>query len=133
MTKREAQDLARTTQQLQNLGISWDDCEALRRISLTLRRWFEQECGTGNGCIERDETTGKAYWRSGAMGVSRWPIADKETGARKRLAKIMDKYPTLVSYVQGDPRGCALYVLAPEHLADGHTIDSIYNRGIAIG
>ncbi len=131
MTKREAQDLAWTTQRLQNLGISWDDCTTLRRISLTLRRWFEHEC---NGAIQRDEQTNKPYWHNEYNETRyRTPAADRETGARKRLAKIMDKYPTLVSFVQSDPRGCALYVLAPEHLADGHTIDSIYNRGIAIG
>jgi hypothetical protein len=27
---------------------------------MTLHRWHELECGTDNGCIERDETTGKS-------------------------------------------------------------------------
>jgi hypothetical protein len=40
-------------------GISYDDAYALRRISMTLNRWFELECGTDAGAIERDETTGK--------------------------------------------------------------------------
>lgn len=131
MTKREAIELTHQVNRLMSLGISRDDAEALRRISMTLRRWFERECGIDNGCIERDETTGKAYWLN-SMTMRRSPIADKETGARKRLAAIMAKYPSLTAYVQGDPRGCSLYILTAEHLAGGHDIDSIYNRGVAI-
>ena len=37
---------------LQRIGISEDDARALRRISVTLRRWYEHEC---NGAIQRDE------------------------------------------------------------------------------
>ena len=43
---------------LAKLGIDYRDAEALRRISMTLRRWFEYECGTGEGqttySIERE-------------------------------------------------------------------------------
>lgn len=138
MTKREAIELNHQESRLMALGISREDAESLRRISMTLRRWFERECGIDNGCIERDETTNKAYWRSSLSG-KRWPIADKETGARKRLATIMARYPGLMAYVQGDPRGCALYILTAEQLklggnaaTGGHSIDSIYNRGVAV-
>lgn len=31
---------------LDRLGIAYKDACALRRIALTLRRWFELECGT---------------------------------------------------------------------------------------
>jgi hypothetical protein len=62
----------------------------------------------------------------------RYPVADKETGARKRLAAIMAKYPTLTAYVQGDPRGCALYILTVDQLESEHGIDSIYTRGVAV-
>jgi hypothetical protein len=143
MTKREAMELTATQNRLMALGMSGADTDALRRISMTLRRWFERECGDENGCIERDETTGKPYYRSSWEPVfngmrrrsepHRMPIADRETGARKRLAAIMAKYPTLTAYVQGDSRGCSLYILTAEQLASEHGIDSIYNRGIAIG
>lgn len=33
---------------LDRLGIAYEDACALRRIALTLRRWFELECGDGN-------------------------------------------------------------------------------------
>lgn len=132
MTKREAMEITATENRLMSLGVARADCQALRQISMTLRRWFERECGDGNGCIERDEDTGKAYWRS-AWDDRRVMIADRETGARKRLQAIMAQYQTLTAYVQTDPRGCALYILTAENLAGKYKIESIYNRGIAVG
>ncbi len=131
MTKREARDLFDQENRLVALGISRDDVATLHRISMTLRRWFELECGSNHGCIERDEQTNRPYWHENIYG-GRFPVPDRETGARKRLAAIMAKYPTLTAYVQGDPRGCSLYILTAEHLAGGHDINSIYNRGVAI-
>ena len=91
--------------------------------------------------------------------MRRYPIADRETGARKRLAVIMARYPHLTAYVQGDPRGCALYILTAsqlsacdceasgntnkpkQHAADPHakncraythSIDLTYDRGVAV-
>lgn len=143
MTKREAMELTAQENRLMMLGISREDAEALHRISMTLRRWFELECGTGEGqvsiSIERDGENGdgKPFKRiqfPTAHGYSdnRYPIADKETGARKRLAAIMERYPTLTAYVQGDPRGCSLYILRPEDMLQGHSIDSFYTRGVAV-
>lgn len=132
MTKREALEITHTQNRLMDIGISREDTEALRRISMTLRRWSELECGMAHGCIERDETTDKPYWLN-SFTMRRTPIADKEKGALRRLAGIMAKYPTLKPYVQGDPRGCALYILTPDQLTSEHGIDSIYTRGIAIG
>ena len=83
MTKTEA--LRQTAQEntLLSLGFTTDEAAALRRISLTLRRWHELECGTDQGCIERDDTTGKPYLVTDKG--RRWPIADRETGAQRRL------------------------------------------------
>ena len=44
----------------------------------------------------------------------------------------MARYPTLSSYVQGDPRGAALYILRPGDVPEGASVDSYYNRGIAV-
>lgn len=99
-------------------GIDIDDAQALRRIAMTLHRWHELECGTDGGCIERDEKTGLTYWYNAnsrylaandRRAYSRIP--DRETGAKKRLDAIMARYPNLKAYVQGDPRGAALYIL----------------------
>ena len=116
---------------LTRLGISYDDAVQLRRISMTLRRWHELECGLENGCIERDETTGKTYWLNSFSG-KRWPVADRETGARKRLGKIMARYPQFSAYVQTDPRGAALYILRPGDVPAGKSANSYYSRGIVV-
>lgn len=118
-------------EQMLNLGISYKDAVALRRISMTLHRWHELECGDDNGCIERDEKTGKAYWLN-SYSMRRSPIRDRETGALKRLRAIMDKYAPLSYYVQTDPRGAALYLLRPGDVPQGEDVRAYYNRGIVI-
>lgn len=116
---------------LTRAGISWDDAHALRRIAMTLHRWHELECGTENGAVERDETTGKTYWLNSYSG-KRFACADRETGAHKRLAAIMARYPALRAYIQGDPRGASLYVLRPGDVPEGAEVDSYYSRGLAV-
>lgn len=61
-TKRELEQRAQYYQALQSLGFTHEECEQLRRISMTLHRWHEMECGDDNGCIEREEQTNKPYW-----------------------------------------------------------------------
>src|SRR3989304_4986820 len=116
---------------LERAGISAEDALALRRISMTLHRWHEMECGVDNGCIERDETTGKAYWLNSST-MRRFPIADRETGALKRLKALASKYPDFVPYVQGDPRGASLYMVPKKYLESGKDIDGYYSQGIAV-
>ena len=131
MTKREQEQRHFMFNALQAAGISYDDADALRLISIRLRSWFERECGTDNGCIERDEDTGKTYWLNSSSG-KRYPIRDMETGARKRLAAIMAEYPNLTPYIQGDCRGAALYILRPGDVPEGERADGFYTRGICI-
>jgi hypothetical protein len=137
---------------LQSAGISYEDATALRRISMTLHRWHEMECGDSNqfaswtvvrgskqpeGFIYDDD--GKPFkeihWNT--RPTQYVPMPDLERGALKRLAKIMARYSGFVSYVQGDPRGCALYILRPGDLntlagGNGDAIESCYTRGIAV-
>ena len=147
MTKTEA--LRQTAQEntLLSLGFTTDEAAALRRISLTLRRWHELECGTDQGCIERDDTTGKPYLVTDKG--RRWPIADRETGAQRRLAAIiracnerrfqMDAATAhnpnahdLKPYIQTDPRGAALYILRPNDVPEGKDPAAYYSQGICI-
>lgn len=126
---------------LLNAGVSYDDAVSLRRISMTLHRWHELECGDSNDhaswCVVRGKKTGKAFeyddvgkpYLERHAHTSNTPtytlIADRERGALKRLAAIMANYPKLSAYVQTDPRGCALYI--------GEALnDSNYNQGIAV-
>ena len=134
MNKHAVESIARLTQ----AGITTRDALALRRISMTLHRWFELECGDSNDyaswAIERDETTDKPFMvRYPHDGKSyRTRIADRENGARKRLAAILSRYPELTAYVQTDPRGCALYILHRSDV-DGAEACQVYNsRGIAV-
>ena len=115
---------------LEVLGFRWSEIEQLRRISMQLHRWHELECGSDSGAIERDETTGKTFWIDTFSG-RRYPTPDRETGARKRLDAIMERHPNMRAYVQGDPRGTALYILRPNDAPIGQE-DRYYSRGIAV-
>lgn len=112
-------------------GIDPADAAALRRIAMTLHAWHEAECGTEAGGIERDEETGKTYWYHADTG-RRTPCQDRETGALRRLAEIMARYPALGYYVQSDPRGPALYVLRPGDVLEGADPASCYRNGLAV-
>ena len=141
-----AKERGEVMHRLGRIGIGEHDVQALRRIAMTLRRiamtlhrWHELECGDATEWasfgIERDEGTGKPYmvthpYKANAK-VTRRAVPDCEQGALKRLGAIMAKYPDLTPYVQGDPRGAALYILRPEDIRDSG-IDSCYSNGTAI-
>ncbi len=117
--------------ELIKLGISRNDATKLRRIAMTLHRWFELECGTEYGYIERDEKTNKTYWLN-ASSSKRWPTPDRETGAMIRLKDIMAEYPNLGYYIQGDVRGASLYILRPGDIPEGENAECCYDRGIVV-
>lgn len=135
MTKTEMQRRQHLNNALTGLGFTVDEVEKLRKISNTLRRWFERECGTDGGAIERDEQTGKPFFNNGRG--RRWPVPDLEAGAHKRLAAIMagrnerEAVP-LATYIQTDPRGAALYILRPGDVPEGGDSGAYYSRGICV-
>ena len=126
-----AKERAEVRDRLYRIGIDFHDAGTLRRIAMQLHNWHEKECGTDHGCIERDETTGKAYWLNSTT-MKRYPVRDMETGALVRLAKMMENYPHLTPYVQTDPRGASLYILTERQRVTGQPIDNHYSNGIAI-
>ena len=93
MTKRELERLQHQERTLVSLGFTQDEAAALRRISMTLQRWHELECGTDQGCIERDgeNADGKPFmtYERGNGPRGRYAISDREAGAKKRLAAII--------------------------------------------
>jgi hypothetical protein len=134
---------------LTTLGISLDDATALRRISMTLHRWHELECGDSNDycstALVRGRKNGKEFtydeagspffethYHHGDAKAKYHATPDRERGALKRLARIMARYPGFASYVQGDPRGCALYILRPGDVPTGKEADAYYSRGVAV-
>lgn len=64
--------------------------------------------------------------------MKRYPIRDMEAGAKRRLNIIMAGHPELTAYVQGDPRGAALYILRPGDVPAGERADGYYSRGICV-
>lgn len=139
-------------QSLTRLGFSHNDATALRRISMTLHRWHELECGVSNDYVSWTIARGrKASKKDGGAfthddngkpflerhihteNFARYEsIPDRERGALKRLKAIMGRYPTFGFYVQGDPRGASLYILRPGDVPEGATVDSCYSRGVAV-
>jgi hypothetical protein len=133
---------------LENIGIRFKDAVALRRISMTLHRWHELECGDSNdyaswtiargrkvnGAFEYDDNGTPFEERSiHSESKTRYTaIPDRERGALKRLAEIMSRYPSLGFYVQGDPRGASLYILRPGDVPEGKEADAYYSRGVAV-
>ena len=130
MTKREVLRQHNQEQTLQSLGFTLTESQSLRRISMTLHCWAEHEC---NGTIERDENrNNRPFWSHPGTGrhfVA--PVADREAGAMKRLRAIFARHP-LTYYIQGDPRGAALYIIRPGDVPAGADVESCYSRGVAI-
>lgn len=125
-------------EQVQRLGISREDAEALRRASMRLHRWYERECGDSNDYasygLERDENTGVPYrtvYRHDSNKVNRYRVPDNETAARKRIEEILSKYG-LKPYYQTDPRGCALYIIREGDVPTGEDVHAYYTRGIPV-
>jgi hypothetical protein len=138
MTKREAMRQTHQQNVLTELGFTPAEADALRRISLTLHRWYEHEC---NGTIQRDGDNGdgRPYWHSAHDGRRIAPVADRETGAIKRLKAIIgarndrpDWQEDVTYYLQTDPRGAVLYILRPGDVPPGADVQAYYNRGICV-
>lgn len=129
---------------LQGLGFTYEEAAQLRRIEMTLQRWGERECGDGSDwAIERDEATGKPFntYHGQTFGdrVKRYPIADREAGALRRLAAIvkarndrMISDDCIVFYHQTDPRGCALYLVKSKDLEGNEIVNEANRQGCKI-
>jgi len=155
-TKTEYERRHRQAQRLIDAGFTFEETEQLRRIGMTLRRWFELECGDSNDycsfAIERDEKTDRPFMvrhsHRAPFATTQSPVRDAEKGARKRLQAIVDarnarrtahdltepieRQYAVMAYVQTDPRGCALYILRPGDVPEGSTADCCYTNGIAV-
>lgn len=145
----KSERIARYFASMADLGFSYDESVKLRRIEMTLHRWSELECGDSNDycswSVERDETTQKPYLVTypHSEGKSRRRlIADRESGALRRLQQIMAKHADLWFYHQTDPRGCALYIGRKTDLrvlnasrasgVENLPLDVHYTRGMAV-
>ena len=156
MTRKEAVRINEQEARLLTIGFTMAEAESLRRISMTLHRWFELECGDSDNykswAIERDEETEVPYLvvhPHDSNKVHRHRIADRERGAERRLQAIVDarnaRNPPytggadcayvdhrVTRYIQSDPRGVALYILRPGDVPEGGDVMAYYNRGICV-
>ena len=133
MNRKEAIRQTELLRKLEAHGFTESEFDRLRRISMTLHRWAEHEC---NGEIEVDDD-GKAFHVSQGFAPSwketRYPTANREAGALKRLSVIMAGHPGWTYYHQTDPRGAALYLVEVDRLVAGTCIDSCYSSiGICV-
>jgi hypothetical protein len=150
MTRKEAERLNAQEYALLDLGFTRQEAEQLRRISMTLHRWYEREC---NGEIERagENSDGAPYASFPNSGTHRaYRIPDRERGAERRLQQIIDARNARMreevragltseghgepirSYLQGDPHGAALYIIRPGDVPEGQDVRSYYNRGLCV-
>jgi hypothetical protein len=131
----KSERLALLIARLTAMGFTLSEIQRLRRIEGTLRRWSEAEC---NGEIQRDDETGKPYYRYDGPNVTNGPaiiyVPDREAAALKRLAAIMESHPDVLAYHQTDPRGCALYLVERRDLVtdDNQIVAKARSHGATI-
>lgn len=152
MTKREAERREHMFRALAIMGLSRDEAEQLRRISLQLHSWHERQCnediregfyrcGEFVDCENRDECaengrTCRTY-TFGQGSLRGYQIPNRGADAERRLSAIMAPYKRrLCYYVKTDPRGAALYIVSRKQLRRaGKTpkdLDSCYTIGTAV-
>jgi len=141
MRTNKRQRTANFFEMMSRLGFTTIETETLLKAERALHRWHELSCGTGNDrmtvSVERDET-GKPFRRVQYMGADgKWidrrePCRDTEKAACKRIESVMEGKTGLSAFIQGDPRGCALYILRQGDVPEGESADSYYSRGIAV-
>jgi hypothetical protein len=133
MTKREAMRRTMMNDNLRRLGFTADECEQLRRISLTLRHWGERCC---NEDIET-RNDGSA-WLTPHYGVGPgkpYRVPNREAGALRRLDRIFAPHVGRLTYChQTDPRGAALYVVERARMdSRGITDANLDSHYISVG
>ena len=140
MTKK--QRMIAFYQMMERVGLTTSEAETLLKAERALQRWHEMECGTGNDhvsvSVERDEESGKPFRRVQYMGAGgKWidrkePCRDTEKAAHKRINSVLQGKAGLSAYIQGDPRGCALYILRAGDVPEGKEPCAYYSRGVAV-
>ena len=116
MNRKEISNLYRIAERLE---VEFDAVCDFRRDSMTLRRWFERECGDSNNfaswAVERDPETDIPYLVTYPHNGKerRRRIPDLEKGARKRIAERCERLG-LKYCIQTDPRGLSLYLSREE-------------------
>lgn len=119
MNRHEAMRQTIQSDNLRRLGLTYDDAQQLRRISLTLQHWGERCC---NEDIQtRDDGSAWVTYHGAncASGCTSYRIPNREAGALRRLDAIMKPHARRLTYYhQTDPHGAALYIVERKRLAE---------------
>lgn len=124
-------DDIRTVVALARLGFGPEDIRTLARLSVSLRHIAERECnGDGWGPGER-LPDGRWFPRWTDDDQER---ADKRTAALLKLAQAVcdGAGRNLKAYHQGDPRGCALYIVRMDALGTRDINANYSSFGVAV-
>ena len=106
--------------------IEKNDLNRLKELSIKLRRWHERLCGDNYGVVW-ENSNGKCYYVSYSGG--RRCINNLGKKLKSEIIKIMSKYEHLVFYIQGDPRGPALYLIHKNEVDSTLPLASQYYKG----
>ena len=125
--------LVRCDRANKDLGLSSSDYKRLARLNKLIKYWVEEEC---NGTIQwaEDEHFSPTYpYRYDPnTGKKTGSIRDRYSKYLKECESILDKYnpnkleATLKLYIQGDPRGCHVWIYKASDDPKGR-VDCIYN------
>ena len=107
--------------------VSMTHARKLRRAEKALRRWHACQCGIDCGgratyTVERSDDTGAwcGVIRYDNGDVRREPVADIGAATERRVAALCEALGAQY-YIQGDPRGAALWVDSKPIPDDNHT------------
>lgn len=130
MNRKQAERFVWLSNALGKLGMSAVEINILLRAERTLGRWATDEC---NGDIQRDgdDGEGKPFRVYGRNHEHRYAIADREAGALRRVSEICRRHG-VTFYHQGDPRGCALYIIRKGDVPKGCDVGAYYSNGLAV-
>jgi len=117
-----------------DLGLTCTDYKRLARLNKFIKYWVEEEC---NGTIQwaEDKEFKPTYpYRynpdTGERDLK--PIQDRYSEYLKECKSILEKYnpnkleDSLKLYIQGDPRGCHVWIYKASDDPEGR-VDCIYN------
>ena len=132
-TSKQSELLIRCDRATNRLGLSSSDYKRLARLNKLIKYWVEEECnGTIQWAEDEDNNPTYPYYYNPDTGERSKSIQDRYSKYLKECESILDKYnpnkleATLKLYIQGDPRGCHVWIYKASDDPEGR-VDCIYN------
>ena len=134
--QRKTMRIANTMAALGPHGMTAENLAQCYRLERALRKWHELECGTADGGVEYDDVDDGellptcTFYRP--RTGTRSKFKNQYPVLMRRLERLRADMPSITFYVQGDPRGAALYALRPGDVPVGEDVNSWYTRGVCL-